>query len=50
VALPVNGLVGLAELDDRGGLAGARFAGEDQAASGADRVPVEQGQSAAGQV
>jgi hypothetical protein len=48
VACCVNGLVGLAELGDGGGLAGAGRAGQDQAAAGGDRVPVEQGQSASG--
>src|SRR6266516_1462061 len=48
VTLPVDRLMGLAELGDRGGLPGAGCAGQDQAAAGADGVPVEQGQPASG--
>jgi hypothetical protein len=40
--------VGLAELGDSGGLAGAGRAGHDHASSGADLVAVEQHQSPAG--
>src|SRR5579864_5361844 len=45
---PVDRLVSLAELGDRGGLAGAGRPGQDQAAAGADRVPVQQRQAPSG--
>lgn len=44
IAGGVDGLVGLAELGDRGGLAGACRPGQDEPEPGGDRVPVEQGQ------
>lgn len=48
VAGAVGGLVGLAELGDRGGLPGAGRAGQDQPLAGADRMPVQQRQTASG--
>jgi hypothetical protein len=44
----VDGLVGLAELGEGGGLAGPGGPGQDQAPAGGDRMPVEQGQPSAG--
>jgi hypothetical protein len=46
VALAVDDFEGLAELGDRGGLAGAGRAGEDQAAASGVGVAVEVGQAA----
>jgi hypothetical protein len=48
VTTVVDRLVGLAELGDRGGLAGAGRPGQDQPTAGADRVPVQQRQPPAG--
>jgi hypothetical protein len=46
VALAVDDFEGLAELGDRGGLAGAGRAGQDQAGPAGDGVAVEVGQPA----